>query len=130
MHICGHVHVKAQDDMDNLPQLLFHLILLRQGLFPSITSQLALEVEAEITGGGSGDVNSSPLVCTASALTTEPCSQLYFADFCPSAEFLLLHLNFALWLLPTASSNLALCQGHMTTTSTKGLLSSLDIPVL
>lgn len=138
MHICGHVHVKAQDDMDNLPQLLFHLILLRQGLFPSITSQLALEIEAEITGGashpldicgGSGDVNSSPLVCTASALTTEPCSQLYFADFCPSAEFLLFHLNFALWLLPTASSNLALCQGHMTTTSTKGLLSSLDIPV-
>lgn len=132
MHICGHVHGRLRVDVDNLPQLLFHFILLRQGLFPSITSQLALEVE-EITGGvshppdiwvGSGDVSSGPLVCTANALTTEPCSQLYFADFCPSAGFLLLHLNFAVWLLPTASSNLALCQSHMTTTSTKGLLSS------
>lgn len=132
MHICGHVHGRLRVDVDNLPQLLFHFILLRQGLFPSITSQLALEVE-EITGGashppdiwvGSRDVSSGPLVCTASALTTEPCSQLYFADFCPSAGFLLLHLNFAVWLLPTASSNLALCQSHMTTTSTKGLLSS------
>lgn len=72
MCIRGHVHVKAQGWCGQSSSVALPSYSFEAGLFLSITSQFALEVE-EIAGGashppdtcvGSGDANSGPLVCT------------------------------------------------------------------
>lgn len=79
---------RPKTDAETPPWLLFHLTLLKQGLFPGIPRELALGAEAEITGGapfpasicvGPGNLNSSLLICAPSALATQPCLQLCFS---------------------------------------------------